>query len=33
MHSRCQRFPRGRYEYFCAPHFGAGMKGTVVVAP
>ncbi|HEX9564387.1 MAG TPA: plastocyanin/azurin family copper-binding protein [Gemmatimonadaceae bacterium] len=25
--------PPGRYEYFCAPHVGAGMKGTVVVVP
>ena len=25
--------PPGRYEYFCEPHVGAGMKGTVIVAP
>lgn len=23
--------PPGRYEYFCEPHVGAGMKGTITV--
>lgn len=25
--------PPGRYEYFCAPHVAAGMKGTIIVVP
>lgn len=28
---RVPDLPPGRYEYFCAPHVGAGMKGTLVV--
>jgi plastocyanin len=24
--------PPGRYEYFCEPHVGAGMKGVIIVA-
>lgn len=25
--------PPGKYEYFCDPHVGAGMKGTITVVP
>lgn len=25
--------PPGQYEYFCDPHVGAGMKGTITVVP
>lgn len=24
--------PGGRYDYFCAPHFGIGMRGAIIVA-
>jgi len=28
-----KELPPGRYEFFCAPHVAAGMKGVLVVAP
>jgi plastocyanin len=30
---RLAALPPGRYEFFCAPHVSAGMRGTLIIEP